>query len=52
MAHPPQTDSDLTFTEWLRASLLSGKGLKLDFKTPNAVEPCLKILKQHQSQVN
>ena len=52
MAHPPQTDSDLTFTEWLRASLPSGKGLKLDFKTPNAIEPCLKILKQHQNQVN
>lgn len=51
MAHPPNNDSDLTFTEWLLASLPSKKGLKLDFKTSNSIEPCLKILKQHQSKV-
>jgi hypothetical protein len=51
MAHPPEIYSDLTFTEWLLASLPSGKGLKLDFKTPNAIEPCLKILKQHEHKV-
>jgi len=41
MAHPPQTSSDLTFTQWLHEVKSSQKGLKLDFKTWNSVEPCL-----------
>ena len=52
MAHPPITDSDLTFTEWLNISLQSNKGIKLDFKTPNAVEPCLRKLKMFTDKVN
>ena len=41
MAHPPQIDSDLRFSQWLNASLGSGKGLKLDFKSANSLLPCL-----------
>lgn len=32
MAHPPETDSDVTLQEWLRAAVDSDKGIKLDFK--------------------
>ena len=42
MVHPPNYKSDLTFDEWLHASLLSNKGLKLDFKKQNVIENCVK----------
>lgn len=51
MAHPPAQLSDLTFTQFLdgvlRATKIEGKrkGIKLDFKDIEAVEPCLKQLK-------
>lgn len=32
MAHPPQTDSDITLREWLAAVKERAKGIKLDFK--------------------
>lgn len=34
MAHPPQTDSDITLREWLAAAAAKDrtKGIKLDFK--------------------
>ncbi|KAG9354373.1 hypothetical protein JZ751_001080 [Albula glossodonta] len=32
MAHPPQTDSDITFRDWLKEVTGSVKGVKLDFK--------------------
>lgn len=51
MAHPPLTDSDITFSEWLETSLSSRKALKLDFKTANAIEPCLKLLKSKENLV-
>jgi hypothetical protein len=51
MAHPPATDSDLTFDEMLRVALPTGKGLKIDFKSMAAVEPSLKILKSYQAKV-
>ncbi len=41
MAHPPATTSDLSFSDWLHAIVGAGKGAKLDFKTPDIVEPCL-----------
>ncbi len=41
MAHPPDKQSDLTFTEWLDVCKTSNKGIKLDFKTQDVVEPCL-----------
>lgn len=51
MAHPPLTDSDLTFAQWLDISKSSKKGLKLDFKTWNSVEPCLKTLRAVEAEV-
>jgi hypothetical protein len=46
MAHPPDTTSDLTFTEWYETCKTSKKGLKLDFKTQNVIETCIKTLSQ------
>ncbi len=51
MAHPPDTESDLKFSEWLKLCLPSGKGLKLDFKTHNSVLPCLKSLNASKEKV-
>ena len=44
MAHPPNTDSDLSLTRFLEKTVGSSKGLKLDFKETAAIEPSLKIL--------
>ncbi len=44
MAHPPETRSDLKFSDWLSRAIEGGKGIKLDFKIPEVVEPCLKEL--------
>ncbi len=41
MAHPPVTESDLDFERWLDLTVSSGKGAKLDFKSPQAVAHCL-----------
>ncbi len=43
-AHPPALDSDLTLAGLLTAVKNSSKGLKLDFKDPEAVIPSLKAL--------
>lgn len=32
MAHPPDTDSDITLRDWLEMVANSDKGIKLDFK--------------------
>lgn len=32
LAHPPDTDSDITLQEWLAQVVSTGKGVKLDFK--------------------
>lgn len=32
MAHPPDTDSDITLKEWLEGVKAHNKGIKLDFK--------------------
>ena len=32
MAHPPETDSDITLHDWLKQVAASDKGIKLDFK--------------------
>jgi hypothetical protein len=45
MAHPPITESDLTFEEWFDHILKTKKGAKLDFKSLEAVEPCLQYMK-------
>ncbi|CAN8027753.1 unnamed protein product [Ixodes persulcatus] len=45
MAHPPVLSSDLTLDEWLHELLLCGtKGVKLDFKSTEVVEPACRIL--------
>ena len=41
MAHPPITESDLAFQTWLDMTIAAGKGAKLDFKSPDALAPCL-----------
>lgn len=51
MAHPPTTTSDLTLAEWMASAIKSGKGIKLDFKHLEVVEPSLRILKQYDSQL-
>jgi len=48
MAHPPVTEVDTTFREWLAAiegAAAAGKrkGAKLDFKNPDSVEECLRL---------
>ncbi len=52
MAHPPNTESDLNFSEFLHTSKSSQKGLKLDFKTQNAIEPCLETIKSIQHEIS
>ncbi|NXJ86342.1 F151B protein, partial [Trogon melanurus] len=44
MAHPPETDSDITLEEWLKAIMDTDKGIKLDFKSLEAVRPSLELL--------
>ena len=52
MAHPPDVQSDLTFSEWLNIGSTSGKGLKVDFKSIEAVELCLQSLATLKSTVS
>ena len=54
MAHPPDIDSDNTFSNWLD-NMLAGterKGLKLDFKTGDVVAHALKILKTKEEMIS
>uniref|UniRef100_W5MD04 Family with sequence similarity 151 member B n=1 Tax=Lepisosteus oculatus TaxID=7918 RepID=W5MD04_LEPOC len=46
MAHPPDTDSDITLRDWLNEVLASDKGIKLDFKSLPAVRPSLRLLER------
>ncbi|XP_069080586.1 protein FAM151B [Pleurodeles waltl] len=48
MAHPPQTDSDITLLEWLNEVLQTSKGIKLDFKSLEAVKPSMILLQQRK----
>ncbi|XP_018419487.1 PREDICTED: protein FAM151A isoform X2 [Nanorana parkeri] len=52
MAHPPDVYSDNTLQEWLDSVLLSSKGIKLDFKSIQAVSPSLDILLKKSSEMN
>uniref|UniRef100_A0A672T946 Protein FAM151A n=1 Tax=Sinocyclocheilus grahami TaxID=75366 RepID=A0A672T946_SINGR len=53
MAHPPDIYSDNTLEVWLEAVLKSKKGIKLDFKSINAVEPSLDLLRvKNQTGIN
>ncbi|NWS34777.1 F151B protein, partial [Polioptila caerulea] len=46
LAHPPDTDSDITLQEWLALMVSTNKGIKLDFKSLAAVGPSLELLGQ------
>ncbi|NWW03793.1 F151B protein, partial [Oreocharis arfaki] len=46
LAHPPDTDSDITLQEWLAEMVSTDKGIKLDFKSLGAVAPSLQLLGQ------
>uniref|UniRef100_A0A3Q3W2N5 Menorin-like domain-containing protein n=1 Tax=Mola mola TaxID=94237 RepID=A0A3Q3W2N5_MOLML len=50
MAHPPDTDSDITLKEWLEGVKAHQKGIKLDFKSLDAVLPSLALLKEVLSE--
>jgi hypothetical protein len=52
MAHPPHKTSDLTFSEFLKALKSTSKGLKLDFKDINALQPCLNELEAQKDNVS
>ncbi|XP_072521264.1 protein FAM151B [Salminus brasiliensis] len=51
MAHPPDTDSDITLKDWLRAVGTSDKGIKLDFKSLAAVAPSMALLEEARAQL-
>ncbi|XP_053313813.1 protein FAM151B [Spea bombifrons] len=44
MAHPPMTDSDLTLKEFLDDVSSTSRGIKLDFKSLEVVQPSMQIL--------
>uniref|UniRef100_A0A8C9SIN4 Protein FAM151A n=1 Tax=Scleropages formosus TaxID=113540 RepID=A0A8C9SIN4_SCLFO len=53
MAHPPNIYSDNTLQQWLDSVLKTKKGIKLDFKSIQSVEPSLEILRiRNQSGIN
>ncbi|NXM00910.1 F151B protein, partial [Tyrannus savana] len=51
LAHPPDTDSDITLKEWLTQMVNTNKGIKLDFKSLDAVGPSLELLGQVEQQL-
>ncbi|KAM6930839.1 protein FAM151B [Xenentodon cancila] len=52
MAHPPDTDSDITLREWLEGVKAHDMGIKLDFKSLEAVSPSLVLLEQVLGDTN
>uniref|UniRef100_UPI0037E76E43 protein FAM151B isoform X1 n=2 Tax=Semicossyphus pulcher TaxID=241346 RepID=UPI0037E76E43 len=46
MAHPPDTDSDITLREWLEGVKEHDRGIKLDFKSLEALSPSLRLLQE------
>ena len=53
MAHPPHKTSDLSLEQFLTTILESGKrkGIKLDFKDIDIVEPAFAMLKRQEDKV-
>ncbi|KAM4610816.1 protein FAM151B isoform 1-T3 [Polymixia lowei] len=51
MAHPPETDSDITLQEWLEEVMAHSKGIKLDFKSLEAVAPSMVLLEEVWAQL-
>ncbi|KAI4501463.1 hypothetical protein M0802_003340 [Mischocyttarus mexicanus] len=53
MAHPPETESDLSLEEFLTSILRNGtKGFKLDFKSIEAFNNSIPILADKRSELN
>uniref|UniRef100_A0A674PLJ3 Family with sequence similarity 151 member B n=1 Tax=Takifugu rubripes TaxID=31033 RepID=A0A674PLJ3_TAKRU len=52
MAHPPARDSDITLKEWLQEVKEQQKGIKLDFKSLEAVAPSLVLLEEVLAKTN
>ncbi|NXY22184.1 F151B protein, partial [Atrichornis clamosus] len=52
LAHPPDTDSDITLQEWLAQMVNTNKGIKLDFKSLDAVGPSLELLGQVEQHLS
>ncbi|NXM67593.1 F151B protein, partial [Serilophus lunatus] len=52
LAHPPDTDSDITLREWLALMATTDKGIKLDFKSLEALGPSLELLGQLEQQLS
>ncbi|XP_022240039.1 protein FAM151B-like [Limulus polyphemus] len=51
MAHSPSMISDITLDEWLHETLPHNKGIKLDFKTTEVVEPACRVLARVAEQI-
>ncbi|KAL4623209.1 protein FAM151B isoform X1 [Arapaima gigas] len=51
MAHPPETDSDITLRQWLKKVTMSDKGIKLDFKSLQAVAPSMSLLEEVKNRI-
>ncbi|XP_077601278.1 protein FAM151B-like isoform X2 [Stigmatopora nigra] len=51
MCHPPDNTSDITLKEWLEAVKLHDKGIKLDFKSMEAVSLSLSLLQKGLAQM-
>lgn len=47
MAHEPGARHSMALDEWLAIGAASGRGLKLDFKDPRAIESALRLLRAH-----
>jgi hypothetical protein len=46
MAHPPAIDSDITLEEWVTQVAPTTKGIKLDFKSVDVLEPAMRVLQK------
>ncbi|CAL1267285.1 unnamed protein product [Larinioides sclopetarius] len=54
MAHPPDTSSDISLEMWIDTVIHhnTGKGVKLDFKSLDSVEPSLGILQSRNEKAS
>ena len=52
MSHDPPALTDFTLEEWLTTVVESDRGIKLDFKSIEAVEPSMKILRQMEDKLS
>ncbi|NXM40099.1 F151B protein, partial [Gymnorhina tibicen] len=52
LAHPPDTDSDITLQEWLAEMVSTNKGIKLDFKRLFSAAALLNCGKNHDQALN